>query len=124
MSSPNVDKPCLFPYHFPAPMQLEIYGIGNRRDAYGSVSLEKALRPVKEQILGMVQMSPQGEGSTKVRHVGHKKERSLKLVQVRGPALRWDLLTLWSLEASLSLLLSWSYGLAFPKLRIHSLLHN
>lgn len=45
-------------------MQLEIYGIGNRRDAYGSVSLEKALRPVKEQILvhlsTHIQKSPSG----------------------------------------------------------------
>lgn len=61
MSSPNVDKPRVFLYHFPTPMQLEICGTGNRIDAYGSVSLEKALGPVKEQMLGMVQMSLQGK---------------------------------------------------------------
>lgn len=113
-----------FPLSLPCP-----YAAGNlwHRKSQRCIWLcviRKGLKASEKQILGMVQMSPQGEGSTKVRHVGHKKERSLKLVQVRGPALRWDLLTLWSLEASLSLLLSWSCGLAFLKLRIHSLLHN
>lgn len=70
-------------------MQLEMCGTGNHIDAYGSVTLEKAQGQRKSKSRKDADTTA-GEDSTtqaatRMRHIGHKKEVSLRWVQC------WDL---------------------------------